>query len=232
MSRNRNRKVLYEVSNEAKKARKSGTKLEIARRARAFKKKITAGRAVDIKEKTVIKPVGVKRNILLILGRIFSFPVKKALIVLVIFAGVVIFWPSAGNETPKVPGGDIKVETPIEMTGTGGNIDTGEPIIVDNSVGPVIPGPPKDHCIVIASHSDLDQLKALAGHFALEGIATELKGSGNRHTLISKDRYISPGPQSGLKQAKIKIEEIGNKYKPQSGYLRFKFNDIYEKKAQ
>jgi hypothetical protein len=87
----------------------------------------------------------------------------------------------------------------------------------------------------VAYHTDLDQLKALSGHFALNGIKTEFRASGNGHILITKDRYTSPGdPQSGIEQAKTKIQEVGNIYKPDfgSGHLRFKFDGIYAEKEK
>jgi len=236
MSRKRSRKVLYEVSSEVKKARKSGLKLEISKRAKAFTKKITSGRAVDIKEKSVIKPVGLKRNAIVLAGRLMNFSVKKALILLVIFAAVVLLWPSGGNEESGQPGAGPGVETTgnLESSGEPGSPEVVTPTVVgvEGEREAVVDGPPKDHYIVIASHTDVDQLKVLASYFMLNGIATEYKVSGKWHTLITKERYIKPGSQSKIDEAKANIKKIGGKYEPPKGYKPFKFNDIYERKLR
>ncbi|MBW8016325.1 MAG: hypothetical protein FVQ82_09075 [Planctomycetes bacterium] len=235
MPRKRSRKVLYEVSSEARKARKSRPKLEISKRAKAFTKKVTSGRKVNLKERSVVKPIGFKRNAIVIVGRLLNFSVKKALIVLAIFVAVVILLP---DKDPIPPNSGNKVKTPPEKVTKEETGETGgeTPIDPDTSeVGPNPVGPPKDHCIVIASHTDVDQLKALSGHFALNGIKTEIKLGSSMSTLITEERYLKPGDlQSGIKQAKAKIQEVGNKYKPQrdSGYLRFEFKGIYEQKVR
>lgn len=239
MSRKRSRKVLYEVSSEAKKARSKRSKLEISKRAKAFTKKVTSGRAVDIKEKSAIKPVGLKRNFIVFAGRLMNFSVKKALILLVILVVVIKLWPS--GDTPEPVDQGLGPESGFTGTheGTGVKVDPGsETAVTEGSgeVGPtVVAGPPKDHYIVIASHKDVDQLKALAGHFAINGIKTEFKLGDSMNTLITKDRYYKPGdPQSGIKKAKAKIKSVGDTYKPDynSGYLRFKFDGIYEVKEE
>lgn len=236
MPRKRSRKVLYEVSSEARKARSKRPKLEITKRARAFTKKVMSGRAVKLKEKSVIKPVGFKRNLNVLAGRLMNFSMKKALIVLVIFAAVVIFWPGDDKTDPVDSGPGSEAGLTVEPKGSGKTVGPEEGTTEGSGVGEV-GGPPKDHYIVIASHGDLDQLKALLGHFAINGIKTEIKKSetGGMHTLITKDRYYKPGDLlSGIDQAKAKIKDVGNKYKPDysSGYLRFKFDGIYEQKVR
>jgi len=238
MSRKRSRKVLYEVSTEAQKARSKRPKLEITRRARAFKKKVISGRAVDIKEKSAIKPVGLKRNFIVLVSRLMNFSVKKAIILLVILIVVIKLLPDGKTTEPVEP--EVKPGTGFKDPAEGGGeIDKPgpEPAKVDNGVvepGPEVAGPPKDHYIVIASHKDVDQLKALAGFFAVNGIDTEIK-LGSMNTLITKDRYFKPGdPQTKIEEAKAKIKKVGAKYKPEynSGYLRYKFDGIYEKKEE
>lgn len=240
MSRKRSKKVLYEVSSGSRKTRKSGAKLEISKRVKAFSNTVVSRRVDKTREKPKknIRPSSTKRIIFLLAALIMKIPVKKALVLLVVFAVVVFFWPFGGDSgTVEPDGGTGPDSSKVEGVLPGGS---GEPVVETGNSGAgeeivKVAPPPKDHYIVIASHTDVDQLKALSGHFALNGIKTEFKVSGTRYTLITKDRYLSPGdPQSGIDQAKTNIQEVGSIYKPDfsSGYLRFKFNDIYEDKEE
>ena len=234
MSRKRSRKVLYEVSSEVKKARKSRPKLEISKRAKAFTKKITSGRAVDLKEKSVIKPVGFKRNLNVLAGRLMSFSVKKSVILLVIFAAVVLLWPSGGNEEPGQPGAGPEVETTGNPESSGVTVgpERVTPTVVDIEPQPVVYGPPKDHCIVIASHKDIGQLNPVAKHFSENGIETEFRKSGSWHQLITKERYLSTRDlQSTAFKAKKQIILIGDEYKPPKGFGPFTFDSVLIKKV-
>ena len=236
MSRKRSRKCLYEVSNEAKKARKSGSILEITKRARAFSKKNVAGSDAKSKVKTTASRPDLPKRSLFALRRLMSFSVKKAVILLVVFALVVLFWPFGGKQETEPQGGEpegVRQEKPeiVEPVGPEqvqpGGGENGQQEVV------VVPGPPKDHYIVIASHTDVEQLKMLASHFMLNGIETEYKVSGKWHTLITKDRYLKPGDgRSKIDQAKSDIKKIGGEYEPPDGYKPFKFDDIYERKVR
>ncbi|MCF7955531.1 MAG: hypothetical protein K9M75_07000 [Phycisphaerae bacterium] len=236
MSRKRSRKVLYEVSNEVKKSRKSRPKLEISRRAKAFTKKVTSGRAVDIKEKSVIKPVGFKRNAIVLVGRLLNFSVKKAVILLVIFAAVVLLWPSGGNKEPEQPGAGRETEM-TGNPGSGGVTDSSgsvTPVSVsgENESEELVDGPPKDHYIIIASHKDIGQLEPVAKYFSENGIETEYRMSGSWHQLITKERYLSTRDlQSNANRAKKRIIEIGDEYKPPAGFGSFTFDSVLIKKV-
>lgn len=234
MSRKRSRKVLYEVSSEVKKARKSRPKLEISKRAKAFTKKITSGRAVDIKEKSVIKPTGLKRNLIVLAGRLMSFSVKKSVILLVVFAAVVLLWPSGDNEGPGQPGAGPDSEVTVNPEGSGAAVDpeVEMPPIVDGEPEAVVDGPPKDHYIVIASHKDIGQLNPVAKHFSENGIETEFRKSGSWHQLITKERYLSTRDlQSTAFKAKKQIILIGDEYKPPKGFGPFTFDSVLIKKV-
>jgi hypothetical protein len=234
MPRKRSKKVLYEVSSEVKNARKSGSRLEFFKRMRGFKKKVASTRKENKKLSSDSSPRRSKRGIFVFSGKLLNFSLKKALVLLVIFAVVVVLWPSGDKGDSVEPGGGTDIEmTENSGSGTESGGTDGETSSDGDGGSEVVPGPPKDHWIVVAYHTDLDQLKALSGHFALNGIKTEFKASGNGHILITKDRYTSPGdPQSGIEQAKTKIQAVGSIYKPDfsSGHLSFKFNDIYEDK--
>jgi hypothetical protein len=240
MSRKRSRKVLYEVSKGPRKIRKFGAKLEISKRVRAFSNTVESRRVDKTREnpKKNLRPSQLKRLVFLFSTLLMKISVRKALVLLVVFAVAVIFWPFGGNSgTVEPQNGQNPDNSIVDGAGLGGSGVTGaEMSAPGRSEGtPGVSGPPKDHYIVIASHPDVDQLKALSGHFALNGIETEFKASGSRYTLITKGRYLSPGDsQSGIDQAKVKIQKVGNEYKPESnsGYLRFKFNDIYEQKVR
>lgn len=236
MSRKRSRKVLYEVSSEVQKAKKSGARLEISKRMRAFTNKVESRRAVKKTEKASTKaPSGLKRKLLVFVGRLFNFSIKKALVLLAVTAVVVVFWPAGGKDVPVGQESGAGNEITGKLENSAGSVVSGTESVIDSSAEfeVVVSGPPKDHCIVIASHKDFEQLKVLASYFVIKGIETEFRASGDWQTLITKDRYLSSGdPQSRFSQAKAKIIEIGNEYKPPSGFLPFKFNDIYERKIQ
>ncbi len=238
MSRKRSRKVLYEVSKGPQKISKFGAKLEFTKRVRAFSNSVESRRVDKTREKPKknIRLNPAKRFFFFLVALLLKIPVKKALVLLVIFAAIVIFWPFGGNsgtvETQNSPNTDNSI---VDGAGLGGSgVTDAEMSAPGHSEGALgVSGPPKDHWIVVAYHTDLDQLKALSGHFALNGIETEPKESGSGHILITKDRYTSPGdPQSGIEQAKTKIQKVGNIYKPDfgSGHLRFKFDGIYAEK--
>jgi hypothetical protein len=96
--RKRSKKVLYEVSSEVKNARKSGSRLEFFKRMRGFKKKVASTRKENKKSSGVGFAVGSKRGIFVFPGKLLNFSLKKALVLLVIFAVVVVLWPWGGKD--------------------------------------------------------------------------------------------------------------------------------------
>jgi hypothetical protein len=236
MSRKHSRKVMYEVSSESRKSRKSGAKLEISKRVKAFSNSVVSRRVDKSREnpKKNARPSQMKRLVFLFSALLLKIPVKKALVVLVIFAAVVIFWPNGGNDgTVEPEPGHEPGSSILDGTEPGGS---GEPVFETGNSGngevmPVVAGPPKDHYIVVASHKDIQQLEPVKEYFAKNGIETELRPSGSWQTLITKDRYLSTrDPQSKVYRAKKKIIEIGDEYKPPTGFGSFSFDSVLIKK--
>lgn len=233
MPRKRSMKVLYEVSSEAKKARESGSRLEIFKRIRGFKKKVRISRQENKKLLRASSPRVRRRGIFVLSGKLLNFSLKKALILLVIFAVVVVLWPTGDKVDPVEPDAGTGPET--ELTGNSGSgTESGS---LESGIGGgdsevVVPGPPKDHWILIASHKDIKQLEPVAKYFLENGFETEYRESGAWHTLVTKDRYLTTrDPQSQANKVKKKIIEIGDEYKPPTGFGSFTFDSVYVMKV-
>ena len=239
MPRKRSRKVLYEVTREALKKGQSSGILEKARRRRAFIKKEDpdqSTKGVNQVKKLSRRPISRLR--LKVLNLLSWFTLKRAAILFISIMAVYIFWPSGGNtEVPVNPeSGSESVEIPIVTEENGGSesiervkIETGGDETENPRPEPVeVAGPPKDHVIVIASHSDVDQLKPVADYFAKNGVKSEFMRYGGRMMLVTKESFLKPGDEfSRIDEAKAEIKRIGETYKPPSGFGSFTFNSVY-----
>lgn len=97
----------------------------------------------------------------------------------------------------------------------------------------LMPAAPKDHVIVIATCLETGELGPLRDHFAKNGFATELRQTGDYYLLVTKDKYKSPKKDgSKLDATNKRIRQIGEKYKPPTGYKGFSFNSTYGMKLR
>ena len=85
--------------------------------------------------------------------------------------------------------------------------------------------------IVIQTWEDSEQLEPVKRYFAVNGIATEIRGISGMYYLVTKDRYANPEKQgTDGYYARQKIIELGAKYKAPLGYGSFgakPFHDAY-----
>lgn len=91
--------------------------------------------------------------------------------------------------------------------------------------------PTGDHVIVMAHYHTREQLIPVKQFFLDNGIETVIEKSGRQYVLMTKEKYMNPNKRDNDGHAAIlKLKEVGKLYKPPTGCLPFKFDDIYGKK--
>jgi len=239
MARKRSRKVLYEVTSRIPEDKGAASVLEKTRKRRAFvKKEQQKSDAGHLSGRTLYNSSRGRllRKIVFLLPKRFSMP--KAVTVVVVIA--LLVWFSGLFRSPEnspQPSGS-RVETGLEgkeaanrtISESQPNNEFKAPTRPENEVT----GPPKDHIIVIASHKgDVQQLKPVGEYFAENGIANEIRQSGQYYTLVTSERFsASKYSSSRLNEVKNEIINIGADYKAPKGFLSFTFKTVYDKRIK
>ena len=147
-----------------------------------------------------------------------------AAVVLLMF--VMVIWIGQGKKDSGIQdtGGIALPEIVVPIISLSGiDIDVPEVEIEEIVASPV---PAKGNVIVIASNTVSDQLGPLAEYFQGKGIETVIRKTGNRHVLITVDRFSGKSdPEFG--KLKKRIEQIGENYKAPQGFKSFGFDSIY-----
>ena len=104
-----------------------------------------------------------------------------------------------------------------------------DPVLDVHASQPSIPV--GDHVIVLAHYITRDQLVPVKQYFSENCIETVIEKSGRQYVLMTKERFMNPNRRGNDGYAAVqKLKQIGSLYKPPTGFLPFKFDDIYGKK--
>lgn len=237
MTRNREKKALYEVINKTWHKPRCDKTLEPLHPETSGDEKQSATRfQFHGRSRWLNRPRIVQFNA----GRIeISMPYQLAIALLLGFILLVLVAFRLGQGGRKLTDSDITAPAGAQQAAPDVRAEVpqrvepaAEKVPVLEKVG--IVRPKGDNRIVIQTYQLRADLEPVRTYFARFGIETELMRIGDWYYLVTRDKYENPEkPGTDGYIAKQKIIELGAKYKAPQGYETFgskPFSDAYGKK--